>query len=167
MGQCERNTGVQKEKRNTHLLRWRTYPSHHKLPQEATLWPIFLQQEWQSSREHSHLCHLTLPIQEPPASSILVPCTQSLSASCTHSDLCTHSRLCAPSITFHVIPHLWTKSCTPSQFFWKKWWRHSMDKGHKGLLVIDSTLYTTDASKIMTTLNKMSNGRRGAPYAKT
>ena len=38
-----------------------------------------------------------------------------------------------------------------------------MDQGHEGL---NSTLYSSDATKIMTTLNKMSGGR-GAPYAET
>ena len=36
----------------------------------------------------------------------------------------------------------------------------------KAYFVLNSTLYSSDTAKIMTTLNKMSNGR-GAPYAKT
>ena len=36
----------------------------------------------------------------------------------------------------------------------------------KAYFTLNSTLYSSDAAKIMTTLNKMSGGR-GAPYAKT
>ena len=41
-----------------------------------------------------------------------------------------------------------------------------MDQGHEGLFCLNHTLYSSNATKIMTTLNKMSNGR-GAPYTKT
>ena len=36
----------------------------------------------------------------------------------------------------------------------------------KAYFILNSTLYTSDTAKIMTTLNKMSSGR-GAPYAET
>ena len=36
----------------------------------------------------------------------------------------------------------------------------------KAYFTLNSTLYSSDATKIMTTLNKMSSGR-GAPYAET
>ena len=39
-------------------------------------------------------------------------------------------------------------------------------KAMKAYFSLNSTLYSSDAAKIMTTLNKMSNGR-GAPYAET
>ena len=39
-------------------------------------------------------------------------------------------------------------------------------KAMKAYFMLNSTLYSSNAAKIMTTLNKMSNGR-GAPYAET
>ena len=39
-------------------------------------------------------------------------------------------------------------------------------KAMKAYFILNSTLYSSDAAKIMTTLNKMSRGR-GAPYAET
>ena len=58
------------------------------------------------------------------------------------------------------------KAALPANFSGKNddatWWIKAM----KAYFILNSTLYSSDTAKIMTTLNKMSSGR-GAPYVKT
>ena len=78
------------------LPRWRTYSCHHEWPQEATLRPIILRQRQYSSRECPYFCYSTLPIQEPPAWTILDPCTRS------------------PSVTVQMDPYPFPCTCDPA-----------------------------------------------------
>ena len=58
------------------------------------------------------------------------------------------------------------KTALPANFSGKNDDATQWIKAMKAYFTLNSTLYSSDAAKIMTTLNKMSNGR-GAPYAET
>ena len=58
------------------------------------------------------------------------------------------------------------KAALPADFSGKNDNATQWIKAMKAHFTLNSTLYSSDAAKIMTTLNKMSN-RRGAPYAET
>ena len=58
------------------------------------------------------------------------------------------------------------KAALPADFSGKNDDATQWIKAMKAYFTLNSTLYSSDAAKIMTTLNKMSSGR-GAPYAKT
>ena len=58
------------------------------------------------------------------------------------------------------------KAALPSDFSGKEDDATRWIKAMKAYFTLNATLYSSDATKIMTTLNKMSRGR-GAPYAKT
>ena len=58
------------------------------------------------------------------------------------------------------------KTALPADFSGKNDDATRWIKAMKAYFTLNSTLYSSDAAKIMTTLNKMSSGR-GAPYAKT
>ena len=58
------------------------------------------------------------------------------------------------------------KATLPADFSGKNNDATQWIKAMKAYFTLNATLYSSDAAKIMTTLNKMSSGR-GAPYAKT
>ena len=58
------------------------------------------------------------------------------------------------------------KAALPSDFSGKNDDATRWIKAMKAYFTLNATLYSSDAAKIMTTLNKMSGGR-GAPYAET
>ena len=58
------------------------------------------------------------------------------------------------------------KATLPSDFSGKEDDATHWIKAMKAYFTLNATLYSSDAAKIMTTLNKMSGGR-GAPYAET
>ena len=58
------------------------------------------------------------------------------------------------------------KAALPLDFSGKKDDATRWIKAMKAYFTLNATLYSSDAAKIMTTLNKMSGGR-GAPYTET